>query len=1155
MAKSKIGALETALQYVKNKLPQTGFFSTLDELIANAPFEKGPPDQWKNYLQPGRTFEREGVRFPLKKEELDYSGIDYPLSGALGSSLTKNDLRELVQKRRPDLRMKIGVEEGSNALQRFRPEQEIRHNMQMDGEEIDPRYEPQLSSTRYGDYSHEHEPGTYEESRTRSTDFGPFSADHFGPDTISHSRTTVQPTTDDRMMRLVEEIQSDRHQAAVDRPSQAEWDMRSPMESGQGILPPRRGYRTPEGEASLTSLHQELNSLVSEKDERENRELANAAMENRIPNRPLPRTPRHDEINRQIKALYDRVPDAPFKTPEEYGGLELRQQLLNAVKENQDYLGLIRGRDVSDRFSQSKEAASGTSHVYDKVYRSQLEKLARQYGSMVDEVPTSVSTTLDYATPTMRDVDAETTNDFLASAKDMMQAGPGDDQMALDHIRQVIKELGDHPRVNANLHNAAKTSLNQFERHFMESPENSWENNADVSSWWNQLKDDMGDLHRNYIEALGSQSLRTTKNFPAMILTPEIRAKILKAGVPIWALGATGAVGSMMQDGESDEPVNGYADGGTVTLEDLIRGKKKGTTPDFDWIKRFASETQDQAPGSETRNRRMMEGFASQMYGIDADGNVRFMGGDPASLVVPKSMLKAYRDMTGNQQPETYGPGMLDELRALFGSKDADERMSELHQRIQDKLGLQDPHGFQENFDKSLGVMAGQLPIPVKIPPFLKLAKNAPMADRLLQLAKKVISPAAEWLSPTIDPSATNYLTGATFGGGAGALADALAPDQPRLKPLEKAEGGSIKASVKPLRSMLEDLQARFDELTPGMRIASSPDMLAAPIATDDDMAKKIGGYAEGGKVKTLLELRQAMMSKLGGPSVQGTGQELQTLKDDITKGTSQVPTVSSTPDSIKGMVDSAHNVYPNVVPPGTDITRRAFVKGAASLMTPVGGIPLSPEAALAALVKKKITQGITDTPIDHGKNLNDIFLSREDEDYLPESYKHILDQYPDHGPGIFAAMKAVENHLDAHDSGSYENEDALMKLAMDRDQKIGELARHVGLEPNPHATGDSGVENDFEFGSAMPEDSTLRHTPFVPKGTKFVAPYSPEVDPESPHLLKAIDILNRDDPDKALKYLHEARERGELTPEEWADHHEELQDMIDNETDFPNED
>src|ERR1051326_4442146 len=111
--KGKIGTLDAIAQYVKNKLPQTGFFSTLDELIGSAPFEKAPLNQWKSYLQPGRVLEREGVRFPLKKEELDYSwpkDLDETWAKNWDNpTIPKEELRSRIRNARPDLRLRVGI--------------------------------------------------------------------------------------------------------------------------------------------------------------------------------------------------------------------------------------------------------------------------------------------------------------------------------------------------------------------------------------------------------------------------------------------------------------------------------------------------------------------------------------------------------------------------------------------------------------------------------------------------------------------------------------------------------------------------------------------------------------------------------------------------------------------------------------------------------------------------------------------------------------------------------------------------------------------------------------------------------------------------------------------------------------------------------------
>lgn len=82
------GAKETADERAARRLIEMGnarteipgAFSTLDEIINQASLSKSmsggmTPQQWQNYLKPGRTVTREGVQFPLKGEEMSFTGL------------------------------------------------------------------------------------------------------------------------------------------------------------------------------------------------------------------------------------------------------------------------------------------------------------------------------------------------------------------------------------------------------------------------------------------------------------------------------------------------------------------------------------------------------------------------------------------------------------------------------------------------------------------------------------------------------------------------------------------------------------------------------------------------------------------------------------------------------------------------------------------------------------------------------------------------------------------------------------------------------------------------------------------------------------------------------------------------------------------------
>jgi len=918
MAKgSKVSTLDAALQYVKNKLPQTGFFSTLDELIGQAPFEKAPFEQWQNYLKPGRTFEREGVRFPLKQEELDYT-FGHPhaqdphgdIYRSPDTVMTKDELRDWIRELRPDFSLKVGATSPTGAARlkdRFPEEWELGYQNNPDAplEEVRAVL-PRVDTARYGSYAHETEsPHSYEESATRSTDFGPTNhADHFGPDVISHSRTTIQPTlvspnTADmevnessgdvrqRMMRLIEEIQSDRHQAAAERvpieieqlravatpeelenldeirgrpgPLGADWDEISEKLKGR-IPPQRRGYRTPGLEEDL---RRRINELVEQS-----------------PNSQSLDSPGYKEflrkwtpLNEGILREMNAVNDAPFKNPADYGLLELKMQMLNAAKQGQDYLGLVRGKDVSDRFSQDAGEAAGTSHIYDKVYPSVMRKLASQYGAEVRDVPTTLKSSIDVATPSMRDLNQETISDAVRMSRDMADDSSDPDEYinALDHLHGIKEELKDQDPHFAKKVDEHLGTLYKLYDAAVTDPEIATSLGPKMDDAWELLSFNLNQLHLKYAKQkrLAAGSSKENKAFPSMVLSPEVRDRILKAGVPIW--GMSGLTAGALAGLGANQEEEGFADGGKVkavidaikrfapmkaereefravsggpnaTLKSLRAALEAGQAK-RDQLKEGMEETRpdwmgpvDKAEGGEVggidrlkqlaenvgtedtvdRRKRILSGMASQLYGVNPDTNeVELFGG--MSLLPKIRSIDEVRDRykhyaeTG-EVPQDGGPGLFDEVQSMFLGSDraseADARLAALKSQIKEKMGIAEPQGFQENFDEALGTMLGQLPVPVSRG---KAAiEAATKLEKLKQMLKVAPSAVAEWLTPTVEASPANYLMGATVGGGLGTLAD-TPPEIER--PIKKAEGGSVEA-IKPLHATLEMWKSRLSELS-----------------------------------------------------------------------------------------------------------------------------------------------------------------------------------------------------------------------------------------------------------------------------------------------------------------------------------------------------
>lgn len=231
--------LQEALKLWKeNKLPQEGFFSTLDELVATAPQDKMPAFQWQKYLQPGRKLNRDGIEFPLKQEELDYGNLAnldssnyWKMMGqeiSPDTQLSKDQLRTYVRHHRPGIELDVGTPTFTAGHDAFR----ARRGYGDSAEKLVELFPPHYDSDNLRHASDV--PNSYEENITSSRDLPPYES-HFSPWDISWSRTTrhnvpAHPVRNDPIpegetdfgnhfdrARLIEEIQSDRHSAAGEK--------------------------------------------------------------------------------------------------------------------------------------------------------------------------------------------------------------------------------------------------------------------------------------------------------------------------------------------------------------------------------------------------------------------------------------------------------------------------------------------------------------------------------------------------------------------------------------------------------------------------------------------------------------------------------------------------------------------------------------------------------------------------------------------------------------------------------------------------------------------------------------------------------------------------------------------------------------------------
>lgn len=180
-------------------------------------------------------------------------------------------------------------------------------------------------------------------------------------------------------------------------------------------------------------------------------------------------------------------------------------------------------------------------------------------------------------------------------------------------------------------------------------------------------------------------------------------------------------------------------------------------------------------------------GFLSQVMGIDDQGNVGF----PI-------------DNFTKPPEERKNLGLLDETLALptllelagieppeFSVR-ASERVERLRNAIRDDMGIEDPTGFAENAGESLGVMLGQLPIPSK----KKVELAAGVGKKGLAALKKMLASAPEFFSPTVAPKASNYASGAAFGGALGQLGDGPLEEEYTEEEPQRFGAGGLAAAV-----------------------------------------------------------------------------------------------------------------------------------------------------------------------------------------------------------------------------------------------------------------------------------------------------------------------------------------------------------------------
>ncbi len=558
-----------------------GFFSVLDELVQQMPDRPMTPEEIRQRLKPNTMLQREGMRFPLKQDEITYA-LDPVLNNTNWDTtftqgrMSPRDLLSRVRRDRPEF-SSIDTKEGSLPM-----------NFQ-DFSEYSTR-----GPNRLPDYG-EKGPG-YFESITESPDFGETMGSHFTPNTLMFtrgSRHQVEPQQGSGILRIIDEIQNDRANEARSHAHAFDADRGdAPFVEGQ-----IKGWATPEEAA-------DFNALIA-KTRQSKRVAAHAFNDYGLmdwegneltPPNGVARYPTHAEAQRALEEHWpedarddphgraqlirehpaaQKPQDMPFKDPQDYGRFEIKNQILDALHEGDEYLGITPPAGPSSWFP-----GTGKKDVtYGNVYPGELRKIARQYDTPSMKVPVDVT----MADPLNLDTLAGTDIVDFINTTDWHRGEPFDSYSSLiDELATKFKGDPDFdPRSGGT--DALEEASNALER--VRELENNLDlagnpvhpsgqprvdidiDREELTQARNELEASVQALYEETRDQNWKSTSKSTRDIPSMHLTPDFAEKVGRIGLPLFtAAGAAALSPELMQSNESPEaPVQEFAGGGIVS--------------------------------------------------------------------------------------------------------------------------------------------------------------------------------------------------------------------------------------------------------------------------------------------------------------------------------------------------------------------------------------------------------------------------------------------------------------------------------------------------------------------------------------------------------------------------------------------------------------
>lgn len=859
-------ALRRLNQYKEGRTVQPGMFSTLDEAIKDAPFEVRTAKDWADYLQPGRMVKREGAEFPVKKDELVSTGLldELGLHGGSGD-LTKTELLEIVRQGRPTFGVDVGKEVydvagvGSKTVDDSAPEawgEVFRHS------EVDPNtggipdldnikvMEPKFGAKYGGEgrYHHTSPSSTYEESFTRLN--GLVAPTHHTGDTLSWSRVTVHNTkhgeydvhgnwetptrrSGNRKVRLVEEIQADVHRKAAskvwynpeNRQHYTNEDSAKLSTDTPEIIEEvgRVGYRTdntPLEIAALRSTSEDLDSQL--------KKLNPITPTGRSSQKYQRLTDEFNDTIKELERLEMKMHDAPHKKPQEYAQLELRKQLMNAVDDGDDYLALVRGRDQIERYKDiedlSPKKQANMNRMYDEIYAGELKKLAKRYGATVEDIELQLNKHLDpeqLSVPEAINTSGwDSVDDMLEGIQTKWESNPINTVHDLDIMHEAMRDV--NYTEGADQKGAAQ--LAKRIRAFKDKLE--MEHRVGNDAWKEQMEEELFDISENFEGIVGSWNKATgmggepvAKSFPAIKITPEVRERILKIGVPQYQHG--GLVRPDPYPGMEYIPKTEHLEQATEEELDRLRyinyqlsGGETGE--EMNRIRELERMYNDPQYWKDVP-RHALAAMKSMWKTLDpetGESTWNFGYAAPPFEMVERGIMsmdewkemKEVADRLQEEKPPR--PGIIDEtiaMRALMTevanmfrderveppeyAAEAMERSMELQEATEEQMGLDPAVGFPQRFGQMAGFMMGQIPSPKSLTEAAGklLTRVAPsFTKRVPKVIKAGIGAPLEFMDPTIRPALSTYLTGAAAG--TGLIYGIEAAAESRLEALEEAQ-------------------------------------------------------------------------------------------------------------------------------------------------------------------------------------------------------------------------------------------------------------------------------------------------------------------------------------------------------------------------------